>query len=81
MSIGQEKEKTMTIPAMLLEEKELHRVQRMVCNMSNQEIQNAIDEALVIMGMGLMSGQDLERLKKGASFLSYILLRRQGISP
>lgn len=70
----------MTIPAMLLEEKRLHRVQLMVCEMSNAQLQDAIDEALAIMEMGLMQGKALDNLKKGATLLAHILRRRQGLS-
>jgi len=61
----------------LMEERSLHRVQKIVCNMSNQEMQNAIDEALAILEMGLLQDKALENLKKGASLLAHVLLRRK----
>jgi hypothetical protein len=45
--------------------------------MTTPELQAAIDEALSIIDMELLSGKELEAMKEGADFLAKALLRRK----
>jgi len=62
---------------LLLQETKPFRKQAITCNMTTPELQDAIDEALSIIDMGLLSGKDLEAMKEGAAFLARTLLRRK----